>query len=106
MGPTVSLVRGTCWEARLSGGKELCAWGVVCWLRTVDVLWRAEGECGAAIVPGMSRSDVGIRKGFIWFHVDDRSEAGGRRGQADGNITMPRFVECIPERLVCVCVCV
>ena len=47
---------------------------------SVDILLRAEGEPGEAFT-GMSCSDVGIRKGFIWLHVDDRLEAGGGGGR-------------------------
>lgn len=63
MAPTMSLVRG-CAGRQAEWREGARCGGVVHWLRGVDVLLRAEGERGGAVIPGMSRSDVGIRKGL------------------------------------------
>lgn len=68
------------WQGRArrppGGGKEQGAWGAEGWPRSMNVLLRAEGEHTAASVPGTARSVIGIRRGFLGLHVDDRLEAG------------------------------
>ena len=56
-------------------------WVVVCCLRSVDVLLRAEGSVEGLLSRECHALMRVSEKGFIWLHVDDRSEAGGGGGR-------------------------